>query len=259
MKKNVMMRLAAILLVCVLASTCGISGTYAKYVTTASGNDTARVAKFGVQLFILGGSFADQYKTDDATYSSTIEYSVDSDNGDNVVAPGTKDDGSFTFEIKGTPEVAVKVDCILADTFKDVYLKAGTYIDYTKVLGYTAGGEAIYGQFTLTEDYYPIVYTLTKDGTKVKSGNLATIKAYLDEYTNGAAFGPNVTLDTEFVLSWEWVFEHGANETEIALYDAADTWLGNAAAGINLDGAVVDDDYSTTISYDLTITVTQID
>ena len=43
MKKNVMMRVASALLVAVLLSTCTISGTFAKYVTTSSGNDNAEV------------------------------------------------------------------------------------------------------------------------------------------------------------------------------------------------------------------------
>ena len=47
MKKNRAMRLAALLLVAVLMSTCGISGTFAKYVTEVSSEDSARVAYWG--------------------------------------------------------------------------------------------------------------------------------------------------------------------------------------------------------------------
>ena len=43
MKKNIMMRVASALLIAVLLTTCAISGTFAKYVSTASGSDTARV------------------------------------------------------------------------------------------------------------------------------------------------------------------------------------------------------------------------
>ena len=50
MKKNKMMRLASCLLVLVMLSTSMISGTFAKYVTTGSAEDTARVAKFGVDI-----------------------------------------------------------------------------------------------------------------------------------------------------------------------------------------------------------------
>ena len=47
MKKNRMMRLASILLVCVLLTTSVISGTFAKYTTSANSEDKARVAKWG--------------------------------------------------------------------------------------------------------------------------------------------------------------------------------------------------------------------
>ena len=47
MKKNTMMRVASALLVAVLLTTCAISGTFAKYVSSAETSDTARVAKWG--------------------------------------------------------------------------------------------------------------------------------------------------------------------------------------------------------------------
>lgn len=50
MKKNKIMRIASVLLVAVILTTCAISGTFAKYVTSGSGSDTARVAKFGVTV-----------------------------------------------------------------------------------------------------------------------------------------------------------------------------------------------------------------
>ena len=62
MKKNRMMRLASILLVATLMSTCTISGTFAKYVTTASGSDTARVAKWGVTVTANGALFDHVYE-----------------------------------------------------------------------------------------------------------------------------------------------------------------------------------------------------
>ena len=48
MKRNKMMRIASVLLVAVLLSTCVISGTFAKYTTSNSATDSARVAKWGV-------------------------------------------------------------------------------------------------------------------------------------------------------------------------------------------------------------------
>ena len=44
MKTNKMMRIASVLLVAVLLTTCVISGTFAKYTTTVSATSTANVA-----------------------------------------------------------------------------------------------------------------------------------------------------------------------------------------------------------------------
>ena len=61
MKKNVMMRVASVLLVAVLLTTCAISGTFAKYTTGDAGHDTARVAKWGVTITANGTTFAEAY------------------------------------------------------------------------------------------------------------------------------------------------------------------------------------------------------
>ena len=110
MKKNRMMRLASALLVAVLLTTCAISGTFAKYVTTASATDTARVAKWGVR-FIVGSDLFDEYYNKDAAGYTGMTLSVDSDSDPkvNLVAPGTAGDG-YTFTTDGTkPEVSYRV------------------------------------------------------------------------------------------------------------------------------------------------------
>ena len=96
MKKNIMMRVASALLIAVLLTTCAISGTFAKYVTSASGNDVARVAKWGFGTTTLA---VDMF---DGTYNN-----VASGDSANVVAPGTTK--TATIELipaeQGTPEV----------------------------------------------------------------------------------------------------------------------------------------------------------
>ena len=54
MKKNKVMRFASLLLIATLLTTSVISGTFAKYTTSDSAQDTARVAKFGVVAAIAG-------------------------------------------------------------------------------------------------------------------------------------------------------------------------------------------------------------
>ena len=101
MKKNRMMRLASILLVCVLLTTSVISGTFAKYTTTASGSDTARVAKWGFATTTLA---IDMF---DGEYSN-----VDSNDDTNVVAPGTTKTATITLipSTQTTPEVDYHFD-----------------------------------------------------------------------------------------------------------------------------------------------------
>ena len=175
MKKTKVMRLLSLLLVMTLISTCAISGTFAKYVTRASGEDQARVAKWGVVVSVNGSTFGTQYKTHDDTYEG--EYSVIAINEDQVVAPGTssKDlDASLVATVKGTPEVAARYS-IEGTAVKDVVLPKGTYTDYTNYYFNDEEHENGYtGTFTLPADYAPIKWnlTITKGDTTVNVADL---------------------------------------------------------------------------------------
>ena len=61
MKKNKTMRAAGGLLIATMLTSSIVSGTYAKYVTTDSATDTARVAKFGVTVTASGSLFDKTY------------------------------------------------------------------------------------------------------------------------------------------------------------------------------------------------------
>lgn len=255
MKKNVMMRVASILLVLVLMSTSAISGTFAKYVTTADVKDTARVAEWGVVVSATGSIFKDKYANDGTIEKdkagNEIAFTVDA-SGDKVVAPGTKSTDEMVFTISGTPEVAVNVDIDL-NVNKNVYLAAGTYLDYTT-------GNATDDTFTLSNTYQPLVFTL-KNGTGdvLVSGTIDTVKAYLEDTISGY-YAPNTNLatalndakaDGTYKLSWEWLFEQSN-----LIYDKADTYLGNVAAnlaGIDKTGASVEAEVQ------FVVTITQVD
>ena len=109
MKKNKMMRIASVLLVAVLLSTCAISGTYAKYITTATGSDTARVAKWDVKLEenTMSNTFNfDLFKTvndSDGNYENDVKPGT---GDDHIIAPGTS--GSFTINLSNASEVNAK-------------------------------------------------------------------------------------------------------------------------------------------------------
>ena len=112
MEKNKMMRTAAGLLVVTVATSGVLFGTFAKYITTNSGSDSARVAKFGVTIQVNDdmGLFKTSYDTgSDDTSANTVV----SANTDRKIAPGTK--GSMSFSITGKPEVATKLEAVVSN------------------------------------------------------------------------------------------------------------------------------------------------
>ena len=243
MKKNVMMRLASGLLIAVLLTTCAIAGTFAKYTTSASGSDSARVAKWGVEISgMADGLFAKTYaKNTETDIANTVAATEE------VVAPGTKNDSGVTFSLTGTPEVAVKIDIVVkgstTDTITDVVLPDGEYTDWTQA-PYT-------GTFTLSDAYNPVKFTLKDGATTLKTGTLAEIEAFLESKTNEYAPGTDLSkilggTTGTYTLTWAWAFDGD---------DKADTLLGNLAAGNQTPIAGA----STTIDFAIVITATQID
>lgn len=226
MKKNLMMRMASVLLIAVLMSTCAISGTFAKYVTSGTGTDTARVAKFGVAITANGSTFAGEYDTHDTDAKATIAKSVVT-SGDNMdlVAPGTSRE-MLSMTLSGTPEVAVKVSYVADFALSDNWTVEG-------------------GKF-----YCPL--KICVEGTYVDGltfDNKADFEAAVEALINGwtKSYAPGTDLSTvaadSVSVSWEWPFSTSVEN------DAKDTWLGNQAAAGN----------PATVTLTVTTTVTQID
>lgn len=241
MKKNVMMRIAACLLVCVLASTCGISGTFAKYVTSGSGSDVARIAKFGVSVTAEATMFLDKYETDADAAIYTGDYSVNTSNSDKLVAPGT-DGNMVSLVITGQPEVATLV------TYTPVVELGNNWIDKDDINVF----------------YCPLKIT-------VKTNAATTTLCGLD-YDSADAFedaiealivaakmtyDPNQNLNNvndDLQISWEWPFQgegYVGGTGHLKQTDEKDTFLGDRAAG--------DIGNAGTISIALTVTIEQID
>lgn len=228
MKKNVMMRIASVLLIAVLISTSAISGTYAKYVTEATGTDSARVAKWGVTVTANGDTFAKEYDTDDTVF--TEAKSVIST--DKVVAPGTKGD-MISMELAGVPEVAVRVSYTGTFDISDNWLDGN-------------------GKF-----YCPLVITIKKGAADttgtVFDGRAYTNAADFELSVNNAigAYSKDYPAGTKLSglgadaldISWEWPFSTSPEN------DIKDTDLGNQASIGNY----------ATVTIAVTTTVTQID
>ncbi len=238
MKKNKFMRLASALLVLTILTTCVISGTFAKYTTSDSSSDTARVAKFGVVITAANSS---NFKTEYTHTTNGLTVQSSASPADNVVAPGTSGN-AITFTISGTPEVATKID-INMTVNNDICVKAGDHKDYTTTDGTT---------FNLADNYYPVVFTLTHKGNTLVTGNLNDIETYLETTAPNVnkTYPPNAVLDNTYTLNWEWDFDANGAGTN----DKADTLLGNVAAGTATDANV-----STTLNYTISFTVRQVD
>lgn len=220
MKKNKMMRLASFLLIAVLLTTCAISGTFAKYVTSGNGSDTARVAKFGVTVTGTADTFKETYAKDDSSFTLAANTVVSTED---VVAPGTS--GSMAaFTITGTPEVAVRVK------FEGTLELGDKWADSASA--YYCPIEVTVGDTTFKGNDYASV-DLFENAVNAKIATYSTDYAAGKDLSTIGADAPEI--------SWAWAFE--GND------DAKDTYLGDQAAEGN----------AATISLDVTATVTQID
>ncbi len=254
------MKAAGILLVLTLITSCFVGGTFAKYITAEDIGDTARVAKWGVQIQTAGTLFAEQYKdlpvadAVDAGENITVQVADAANVEQNVVAPGTENTTGISFVLKGTPEVDVKLDVVVETT--EIMLPAGDYEDYTTG---NLGDE-----FNNAADYYPVVFTLANgNGDTLVTGNLAAIEAWLEGLTT-ARIDANTNLATNFTgtdgatktdgdYKLTWVWDYGT-EGAASGNDAKDTYIGNV-----LTGTVNDDTVETDMAFSITITATQID
>jgi len=231
MKKNVMMRVASVLLIAVLVSTCVISGTYAKYVTAESGGDSARVAKFGVVVDVDGTTFAKTYDDkdngNDADIGVGANITVNSDNTGSIaelVAPGTQ--GKMVdIEITGTPEVDVKV----------------TYDATVTLSGWAVAGDDFYCPLVVTINGDPYYLEGYASAAEAKTAIEGIIEAYTREYDVNTDLASKASEN--LTISWSWPFSTSAEN------DVKDTELGNQAVVGN----------PATITLTVTCTVTQID
>lgn len=221
MKKNIMMRVASALFVSVLLSTCAISNTFAKYVSTGSSENSARVAKWGVTVTGTPGMFATKYATDDTSFTLATDTVLSTED---VVAPGTG--GTMTnFTITGTPEVAVRVNFEGNLDLGDKWVDESS--NYYCPIEITVGDTAFKGTS----------YASASEFENAVNGKIATFSKDYAANTDLSTIGADAPS-----ISWKWAFEGNDNVKDTYLGDQATT-EGNAA----------------TISLNVTATVTQID
>lgn len=199
MRKNKMMRFASGLLVAVLLTTSIISGTFAKYTTTTSGNDSARVAYWGFNQ--AASTTIDLF---DANYNSN---KVKSENGDNVIAPGTEKTSTFAFgydenaNVKA-PEVEYTLN-VAVDTTGSNTTKLDNDESFKWIL---KKGDA---QATEYDTLAQLVAAI-----KALSGDVSGTK----EYAAGTLPTNFTAADEVYTVGWKWAYDG---------QDAKDTALGN--------------------------------
>ena len=199
MKKNKMLRLASVLLIVVILTTCVIGGTLAKYTTSDSAADTARVAQWGVTVTATADNIFDgEYASNtDGVAGNTVVTAVSTDE---LVAPGTGKTNLVNLSVAGKPEVTTKV----------------TYTADLVLTGWTVDNAV----------YCPIEFTVGDETIKLDGTDITTL-AELEKAVEDAiaacgdtyAANTEITKDDAPVVSWSW---------PINVDDDKDTALGNA-------------------------------
>ncbi len=200
-KRNKAMRLASALMVLALLTVCAVSGTFAKYVTSAESTDSARVAKWGFTTtsLDLSGLFTQ-------TYDNTVSASAD------AIAPGTTGSDTFEFVFGGqsgitAPEVDYTFTVNTDGSSIGTNIKSNTNIKW----------KLDEGEFGTWDDLIASIEALSGDssGTQTyKAGNLPT------EFP---AAGKTHTV------TWKWVFNDETTAPTTGS-DAIDTAMGNAGS-----------------------------
>ena len=188
MKKNAMLKIAAVLLVAVLLTTCAISSTFAKYATkTDVFTDTATVAKWGITVKSVGSEqdlFVNDYG--DAKGATAI------------VAPGTSKSISVSGLVEGQPEV----DCQVTYLYKIVKQN-----------------------LSLDNGHDPVVVKIDDTAAEV-DGDWHVAKQLTYKVSDNKAI-EDIDDAIDFDISWAWAFEEDANVNgaEVSDYDKNDTTL----------------------------------
>lgn len=198
MKKNWTMRVGVALVALTLITSCFVGGTFAKYTTAGTGNDFARVARFGVTVTANGNMFTDKY---DAADSATVV----SQGGVDVVAPGTRGD-MVSMTLLGVPEVDVKVTYVATVELNDHWEDAD-------------------GNFYFPLDIFVNNREVDLSGATSKEAVISAVANAINDHSNSKTYKAGTDLSKvgtdSLAISWEWDFE-GNN-------DVKDTFLGNQA------------------------------
>ncbi len=234
MKKNVMLKIASVLMVAVLLTTCAISSTFAKYVTAEKevASNMARAAKWGLTITATAPATSELDEDKNIklflnSYDGEGDLSVEGHSDAIVVAPGTSNaSDAFAIKVEGQPEVAYQL-----------IVKANLALS-----GWEVGESA-------SKTYYcPLIITV--DGTEYDGMDYTSMAAFETAVENAivtAILGevPTANGDSEYIktyapntpvnsaandgvaVSWRWDFDESADNN---IDNEKDSLLGDAAA-----------------------------
>ncbi len=188
MKKNKLLRRISVgVTALALVSTSVVAASFAKYQTTWTGSDSAKIAKWDVIVDGMEESGTTTNSLDfDLTKTAYTNVAVD-DTNDAKVAPGTE--GSFAFEIINKSDVAV---------------------DYV----YT---------FTVTGKPTNLVFYKVVDGTETVITPVNGVYTVSDPDA-ALAIGSATQQSATETVSWRWLYEALTVVAEGATYDATATY-----------------------------------
>lgn len=240
MRKNRMMRLASVLLVCVLLTTSVISGTFAKYTTTSSVNDSARVAYWG-------------FKQTSETEIALFDHGDDGIQKNGLLAPGSAKSVTFGFAYSDydTEVQAPEVDYTFEIDVTTTGLAGGTSaIDVTELNSnpnfYWILDEVAYKNF---DDFETAIEDLDGNVAKYEAGTLP------EKFYTKDAEGKYVDGKTH-TIGWQWFF---GDETTSGLKDSTGHDITVNNNNDATDTAMGNDTDLNDLAIKITITATQVD
>ena len=106
-RSSMMVRLVAVLAVTMMFTMCFVGGTFAKYTSSGTGTDSAKVAKWDIRVNGANITVSDTFTFDlFNTVNDTTDNNAETDmapNGGTIIAPGTT--GKFTIKLQNLSEV----------------------------------------------------------------------------------------------------------------------------------------------------------
>lgn len=216
MKKNKLFVLGLVTVFVALVSLTLVSSTWAKYTTSASGEDSARVAYWGFDddgVLEISNLFV-------GSYGDTVKGSND------VIAPGTTNSASFTFNYKDktsgikAPEVAYTFTVDTTDSQCDALIENNPNIVW----------KLDNGDFGTWTELLAAIKALSGDASGTKEYAAGKLPSAFSDGDPGSFENDTHTI------TWKWVFDETSldKETGMGNNDSNDTIMGNTDSNLEV-------------------------